>query len=102
MIAQVQHGPLHEPDWTDRDSVEPFIARIAPAAPLVVRNLVIALITNPRMTSDHLMVVADGYAEGALETAFGGEAARPLALSLHALAKTLRERAPHHAKGDGS
>jgi hypothetical protein len=91
---------IHPPDWTDRDRVEPFIAEIAPEAPRAVRNLVVALVTNPRMTSDHLLVVADGYAEGALETAFAGETARPLALSLHTLAKLLRERAAHHARED--
>jgi hypothetical protein len=89
-------------DWTGIgvDTIAFFIDLKAPAAPPTLRRLVLELVTNSRMTSDHLLLVADGYAEGALELAFGGEAQRPAATSIHALAKILRDRAPHHAKGD--
>jgi hypothetical protein len=89
-------------DWSGvgADTIAFFIDLKAPAAPPTLRRLVLELVTNRRMTSDHLLLVADGYAEGALELAFGGEAQRPAATSIHALAKILRDRAPHHAKGD--
>jgi hypothetical protein len=89
-------------DWSGIgvDAIAFFIDMKAPAAPPTLRRLVLELVTNSRMTSDHLLLVADGYAEGALELAFGGEAQRPAATSIHALAKILRDRAPHHAKGD--